>query len=106
MKGRTKYNISNDGNIYRNSTHSFANNNEKSNIPYVLLEFITDCQLDIGDYRTIDKADYPKVNKITGERIYAFLDRSRNGYCYDHRVHDMTSVISIFIPSETVQIII
>ena len=104
MPKRTKLNSKNldDGDIYRIST--FINQGEQSAIPYVLLEFLEDYQLDIGDYLTIDRDKYPKAYKSAGERVHAFVDASRNGYCYEHRVNDWR-VISMFIPSNIVRII-
>jgi hypothetical protein len=50
----------------------------------VYVEFIQDCLLDIGEYKTFDTSAYPTVIKLAGERIYAYRDTSRVGYVYDH----------------------
>jgi len=68
-----------------------------------LLEFIENTSLDIGEYIYINKANYPIVEKNKGERIYAFEDKSRNGYCYDEIINNMK--ITMFIPYNIVKII-
>ena len=94
MPKRTKLNqhISN-GDIYRQSLISM---DSLPTTPKILLEFIEDCELDIGYYLTIDREQYPKILKSKGDIVYAFLDNTRNGYCFDHIINE--TMISIFIP--------
>ena len=69
----------------------------------VYLEFIKDCLLDIGEYKTFDTSAYPTVIKLAGERIHAYLDTSRGGYVYDHAFDGYR--LNMYIPAGAVRIV-
>ena len=68
-----------------------------------LLEFVDNISLNIGEYIYIDKQKYPQIHKKKGERVYAFVDNSRNGFCYDECFDNMK--ITMFIHKNCVIIV-
>lgn len=88
IKDIYKHNISTDFNHYQ---------------CHYLLEFIVNCSLDIGNYIYIRKVGYPIVEKSIGDKIYAFEDKSRGGYCYDEVFDNLK--LTMFVPKDLVKVI-
>lgn len=101
MVKRSKLNLSTTSDIYKKKINISAPSQISSQI---LVEFLQDCILDIGDYITIDKKGYPKVSQRKGTLLYVFEDKTRSGYCYDQQIEN--TMLTMFIPAKYVKPII
>lgn len=89
--------------IYRSGSQSVPKQNTHFCNRFQI-EFITDTTLNIGEFIYIDHRDYPTVEKRTGDRVMAFKDTSRGGYCYDVEI-SKNKILTMFVPENTVRII-